>query len=121
MSFSPAVERRMSRGMPNRDANVRAWGGPIDLPLVAAIAAMPLVIVIANVPSHLLMPAVAALAFLIAAVTAAFGWVMRADNRAGIATIWDFSGACALVGGAAGIFSEPLQVAQFFGAVIAAP
>lgn len=111
----------MSRGMPDRNADVRAWGSSIDLPLVAAIAAVPLVIVIAYIPPHLLMPAVAALAFAVAAATAAFGWVMRADNRAGVATIWDFSGACAFIGVAAGIFSEPLQVAQFFGAVIAAP
>lgn len=111
----------MSRGMPNRNADVRAWGSSIDLPSVAAIAAMPLVIVIAYVPLHLLLPAVAALAFATAAATATFGWVMRADNRAGVATIWDFSGACAFIGIAAGIFSEPLQVAQFFGAVIAAP
>ncbi len=111
----------MSRGMPDRNADVRAWGASIDLPLVAAIAAIPLVIVIAYVPLHLLLPAVAALAFLIAAMTAACGWAMRAENRTGVATIWDFSGACVFLGVAAGIFSEPLQVAQFFGAVIAAP
>ena len=110
----------MSRGMSNRNAELGTRSS-IDVPLVAALAAMPLVLVVAHVPSNLLLPAIAALAFAIAALTAAFGWTMRADRHAGIVTVWDFAGACTFIGIAAGMFSEPLQVAQFFGAVIAVP
>ena len=110
----------MSRGT-DRNADLRIGGSSIDLPLAAAIAAMPLVLIVAYVPREVLLPAVAALAFATAALTAALGWAMRANARAGTTTIWDLSGACALVGVAAGIFSEPLQVAQFFGAVSAVP
>lgn len=110
----------MSHGT-DRNADLRVGGSSIDLPLAAAIAALPIVLIVAYVPREFLLPAVAALAFATAALTAAFGWVMRADNRIGTPTIWDFSGACALVGVAAGIFSEPLQVALFFGAVTAVP
>lgn len=110
----------MSRGMSNRNAELGTRPS-IDVPLVAALAGMPLVLVVAHVPSTLLLPAIAALAFAIAALTAAVGWTMRADRHAGIVTIWDFAGACTFIGVAAGMFSEPLQVAQFFGAVTAVP
>lgn len=110
----------MSRGT-DRNTDWRVGGLSIDLPLAAAIAALPLVLIVGYVPREFLLPAVAALAFATAALAAALGRMMRADNRIGSATIWDFSGACALVGVAAGIFSEPLQVAQFFGAASAVP
>lgn len=110
----------MSRGT-DRNADLRIGESSFDLPLAAAIAAMPLVLIVAYVPREALLPAVAALAFATAALTATLGWTMRASARAGTITIWDLSGACALVGVAAGIFSEPLQVAQFFGAVSAVP
>ena len=110
----------MSRGISNRNAELGTRPS-LDVPLVVALAAMPLVLIVAHVPSNLLLPAIAALAFAIAALTAAIGWTMRSDRNAGSVTIWDFAGACTFVGVAAGMFCEPLQVAQFFGAVIAAP
>jgi hypothetical protein len=106
--------------MPNRNADVSRAGVSVDIPTVAALAAMVLVLVMAWAPSHLLLPAIAALAFALAAISAAIGWIMQADYRAGILSLWDFSGACAFIGTAAGIFSDPLQVAQFVGAAIAA-
>jgi len=110
----------MSRGLPRRDADLSPAGVSVDIPTVAALAAMALVLVMAWTPAHLLLPAIAALAFALAAITAAIGWTVRADYRAGILSLWDFSGACAFIGTAAGIFSDPLQVAQFVGAAIAA-
>ena len=110
----------MSRGMSNRNAELGTRPS-IDVPLVAALAAMPLVLVVAHVPANLLLPAIAALAFAIASLSAAFAWTTRADRNTGNVTVWDFAGACTFVGVAAAMLSEPLQVAQFFGVVIAAP
>ena len=110
----------MSRGMSNRNAELGTRPS-LDVPLVAALAAMPLVLVVEHAPANLLLPAIAALAFAIAALTAAFAWTMHADHNTGHVTVWDFAGACTFVGVAAAMFSEPLQVAQLFGAVIAVP
>ena len=73
----------------------------VDVPLAAAIAAIPAVAIAAHVPSQLLLPAIAALAFGIAALAAAIGWFCRTRREATTVTIWDFAGACLLIGIAA--------------------
>lgn len=111
----------MSRGIPERDAEDARRPSGIDVPLVAALAAMPLVIAIAHLPASLLLPAIAALAIATAAIAAALGWLMQAPRGGERITIVDFSGACLLIGIAAGTFSDPYRVSQFFGAAIASP
>jgi hypothetical protein len=82
--------------------------------------ALPLVLVAAHVPAQLMLPGIAAFALVLAATTAAFGWFMQAERGGSSITIFDVSGACVLIGIAAGAFSEPNQVFQFFGAAMTA-
>ena len=94
----------------------------IDVPLAAAIAALPAVLLAAHLPSNLLLPAIAALAFAVGAVaTAVAGWMTRTPRNAAAVTIWDFAGACVLIGIAAGMFSESVQVSQLFGIATTTP
>lgn len=110
----------MARRLHGRDAG-HTNRLPVDLPLVAACTALPLVVVVAHVPSGLVLPGVALLAFSLAAVIAAGGWLLRAERGGDNVTIFDLAGACAFVGVAASAFSEPNQVSQFFGAAMTAP
>lgn len=111
----------MSRGIPERDAELARRPAGIDVPLAAAIAAIPLVAVIAHLPLSLLLPGIAALALASAAFAAALGWLVQAPRGGARVTIFDFAGACLLIGIAAGSFSDPHRVSQFFGVAIAAP
>jgi len=92
---------------------------PIDVPLLAAIAALPAVLMAAHLPPALLLPAIAAFACATAALAAALGWVTRAGRQSATVTIWDFAGACLLIGITAGAFSESVQVSQLFGVATA--
>ena len=93
----------------------------IDVPLMAAIAALPAVLIAAHLPSNLLMPAIAAFALVVAAATAVAGLLTRTPRNATTVTIWDFAGACLLIGIAAGAFSESVQVSQLFGVAATTP
>jgi len=97
------------------------WLSSIDVPLFAAIAAMPAVALAAHLPSHLLLPAIAVFAFATAAISAGLGWMTRTTRNAATVTIWDFAGACVLVGVAAGTLSESVQVSQLLGVATTAP
>jgi hypothetical protein len=87
----------------------------IDVPLVAAIAALPAVLIAARLPSDLLLPAIAAFAFVVAAATAVTALLTRTPRDSAAVTIWDFAGACVLIGIAAGAFSESAHVSQLLG------
>ncbi len=105
-----------------RDTSERLAGlSSIDLPLAAAIAAMPAVVVAAHLPVNLLLPAIAVVAFATAAAAAAIGLLTRTARTAVTVTIWDFAGGCVLIGIAAGAFSGSVQVSQLLGIVTATP
>jgi hypothetical protein len=108
----------MARGLRGHDSN-QTVSSRIDIPLTAALLAVPVVAGLASTPPHLQMPAMAAFAMLAAVAVAAFAFITRADRKAGAVTLWDLAGACALIGIAAGMFSQPLHVTQFFGVAIA--
>ena len=110
----------MARGLRGHDSN-QTLSSRIDIPLTAALLAVPVVATLASTPPHLQMPAMSAFAMLAAVAVAALAFVTRADRRAGAITLWDLAGACALVGIAAGMFSQQQHVIQFFGVAIAAP
>ncbi len=105
----------MRRGLARGTSQRLTWLASIDVPLVAAIAAMPAVVMAAHLPSSLLLPALAAFAFVAAALAAVLGILTRTARSAATVTIWDVSGACVLIGVAAGVFSEPVQVSQLLG------
>jgi hypothetical protein len=82
---------------------------------------MPAVLLAAHLPSDLLMPAMAVLAFATALFASVAGWLTRASRQAATVTIWDFAGACVLIGIAAGTFSESVQVSQLLGIATTTP
>lgn len=108
----------MARGLGGHNSN-QTLASRINVPLTAALLAVPAVAALASMPANLQMPAMAAFAMLAAAAVAALAFVARADRKAGAITLWDLAGACALIGIAAGMFSQPQHVTQFFGAAIA--
>jgi hypothetical protein len=110
----------MGRDLARRISHRLTRLSSIDVPLAAAIAAMPAVALAAHLPANLLLPAIAASALVAAAVAAAIGWLTRTARDAAAVTIWDFAGACVLIGIAACAFSEPNQVLQLFGAAMTA-
>jgi hypothetical protein len=93
----------------------------IDVPLVAATVALPAVYVAPLLPADLLLPAGAAFAFTVAAATAVIGLLTRTPRKSAAVTIWDFAGACVLIGIAASAFSEPVQVSQLLGVATTTP
>ncbi len=111
----------MKRGLVQGTSQRQTRLSSIDIPLAAAIAAMPAVLMAAHLPPGLLLPAIAALAFAIALVAAVTGWATRTPRTTGSVTIWDFAGACVLIGAAAGTFSESVQVLQLLGFTTTTP
>lgn len=109
----------MARG--KRNSTLTAGTPTFDLPLAAALTAVPVVIVVSLVPAQWLLPAVSMLAIGIAALAAAAGWLFGAGRERADVTIWDFAGACVLVGIAAGMLGDPQRVLEFFGAATASP
>jgi multidrug transporter EmrE-like cation transporter len=93
----------------------------IDVPLAAAITAVPTILLVAQVPSSMLLPALAALAFMTSAAAAVMGWATGTPRNSTAVTIWDFAGACVLIGIAAGTFSEPVQISQLLGIATTLP
>lgn len=111
------MKRELARGTSDKLTRLSS----IDVPLIAAIAAMPAVVLAAHLPSSLLLPAIAALAFATAALAAALGFLARTARDAATVTIWDFAGACVLIGIAAGAFSKSVQVSQLLGIATTTP
>ena len=82
---------------------------------IAAIEALPLILVAHLVPSALVLP-VLSIAFLTAAgVLALIAWCIRSDRNANKITVWDLAGACAFIGYAAGIVSTRENTLAVFG------
>lgn len=111
----------MKRGLTQGKSRRLTRLSSIDIPMAAAVAAMPAVVLAAHLPPELLMPALAALSFMIALAAAATGWATRAPRNTGAVTIWDFAGASVLIGIAAGAFSESAQVSQLLGIATTPP
>jgi hypothetical protein len=82
---------------------------------IAAIEALPLILVAHLVPSALVLP-VLSIAFLTAAgVLALIAWCIRSDRNANKITVWDLAGACAFIGFAAGTLGTPENTLAVFG------
>ena len=68
-----------------------------------------------------LMPAIAALAMIVAAAAGSAAWLAHADRDSARVTLWDYAGASTLIAIAAGMFTPSHHVIQFFGVAIVAP
>jgi hypothetical protein len=79
------------------------------------LAAAPLFVIAALVPRALLLPTVALAAIAAAASTAFIAWWLRTRRHGDTITLWDVAGACALIGCAAAMLSEPEAVLNTIG------
>jgi len=105
----------------DRRKSGRVWnaGGGLPSPVLFAVLALgtasSAAIVMSHLPAHLVLPAVSLVAIGCAAVTASCAWLAGASRGGEAVTVWDVSGALALIGIAAGMLSEPDQALQLFG------
>jgi hypothetical protein len=76
----------------------------------AALAAFGALVLI--LPTPLVLPAFAAVAFGVGLAVATWGWFSGAQQQGNRITCWDVASTCVFIGFAAGVLSEPGQVAQ---------
>lgn len=93
----------------------------VPLALVFATAAAPLLMLKLLVPAPAVLPALSMVSIGSAAVVALFAWSALSKPDRNHVTLWDVSGACALIGFAAGILSQPEHVIEFLGLATTAP
>ncbi len=68
-------------------------------------------------PHALLVPAIVALLFALAALAALTGWCSRQDSRAAQVTYWDVAGALTFIGIGLSLLVEPEQMARLVNGV----
>ena len=91
---------------------------PISLGLLAtltALVAAPISLLVWLLPAAHVLPMFSLVSLAAAGATALLAWCSRAERDSEGITLWDFAGALALFGIAAGTFSEPTHVMQLFG------
>ena len=98
-----------------------SFGPHVAVAVLAVAAAAPGLAVIWLMPAPVVLPAFG-LAFLAAAGSLGLlAWQLGVKPRTEHINLWDVAGACAFIGFAAGIISQPEQVLQLFGYGTTAP
>jgi hypothetical protein len=85
------------------------------LAAMTLLAAAPIVLVAVFVPRPLVLPVVSLVALAAAGLAALLAWLIRAKQRTNTITTWDVAGACALIGCAAAMLSDPENVLNLLG------
>jgi hypothetical protein len=98
-----------SRGLGHRSRGETA--GP-RIAFLATMASAAALILINPLPSHLLMPVITTLLFVLALVFALVAWVRCSTDEYGV-TYWDVAGAVVLIGIGASVLIDPEQLAGF--------
>jgi hypothetical protein len=106
--------RRTLRG-PVIEAALQFVRPQATLAAMTLLAALPIVLVTAFMPRPLVLPVIAFAAFAAAGLAALLAWLIRAKRRSNSLTPWDVAGACALIGCAAAMLSEPENVLSLLG------
>jgi hypothetical protein len=78
------------------------------------LAAAPLLLLNTLVPPAFVLPVYCALATALAAAIAVYAYLFSAPVHTNRLTAWDVAGGVALIGIAAGIFSEPVHLVALF-------
>jgi hypothetical protein len=104
----------MRGGEPRTPLTLGSDGGLI----VLAAGLVPLLLVTALVPRPLVLPVFALTAFAASAIAAFVAWKRHERWHLPGVTLWDVSGALALLGCAAGIFGKPENALALFGVVV---
>jgi hypothetical protein len=86
------------------------------LAAMTLLAAAPIVLVAVFVPRPLVLPVVSLIAIATAGLAALLAWLIQTQQRSNTLTTWDVAGACALIGCAAAMLSEPENVIGLLGA-----
>jgi hypothetical protein len=87
----------------------------LRLGALVLFAAAPLFVIAALVPRAMVMPSVSLVAVAAAAVAAAAAWWLCARRNGPTVTLWDIAGACALIGCAAAMLSDPATILTTIG------
>lgn len=82
---------------------------------LTALAAALVILLASFTPRPLFLPVLSLAAIAVAGLAALLAWACRAQWRGDDITIWDISGAFALIGFAAGMLSKPEHVVQLLG------
>jgi hypothetical protein len=89
-------------------------GQHLDLPVLIALAAAPVLLLVWLVPLPLVMPALSVVSFTIAGCVALLAYHSGAGRHTDGTTPWDVAGLFALIWVGAGMLSEPEHVVQLF-------
>jgi hypothetical protein len=87
--------------------------------VMAAVAALPILMVAAFVPVPFILPVICSAAFAAAVLLVLYAWMSGSPHHGGRVTAWDLAGALALIACAAGMFSQPDAVVQLIRLVTA--
>lgn len=100
-----ANRRSLRRTSPNGLAGLLL--PQLQLAGLALLAAAPLFIIAALVPRPLFLPSISLAAIAAAAAASFAAWWLGSHRHGNTVTLWDVAGACALIGCAAAMLSEP--------------
>jgi hypothetical protein len=106
--------RRTLRGLAT-EAVLHRLAPHAKLAFITALAAAPMIVIAAVVPRPLVLPVLSLAAVAAAALAALAAWAARARRHGDSLTAWDIAGACALIGCAAAMLSEPENVLNLLG------
>jgi hypothetical protein len=87
----------------------------VTLVALTLLAAIPIILAALLVPRPLVLPALSVVAIGVSGLTALAAWAFRAQRSTEHVSLWDISGALALIGCAAATLSKPESVLQLVG------
>jgi hypothetical protein len=87
----------------------------VTLVALTVLAATPIIIAALLIPKPLILPALSLVAIGASGLTALAAWACRVRRSGDRVTLWDISGAFALIGCAAATLSKPESVLQLVG------
>jgi hypothetical protein len=112
------MEQPMARGKFEHGAgyefHLHSRGQYQGLPVLIALAAAPVLVLVWLLPLPLVPPALSMVSCIIAGCVAALAYYAGAGRHTDGITLWDVAGAFALIWVAAGMLSEPAHVAALF-------
>jgi len=113
------MEHRMARWKlaSNRagEPNILSLGPHATAAVLMVTAAIPVLVIASLVPPPLVLPVLSIVSIVNAGLVALFAWCSGAVRGGDRITSWDVAGACAFIGFAAGMLSEPEHVVRFLG------
>jgi hypothetical protein len=101
-------------------ASAPEFRGSVSFAIIA-LAATAAVVFVRVIPSPLLLPTLSVVLLTVAGGLALLAWRLRIRRRPDRVDLWDLAGACAFIGFAAGMLSQPEHVLDLFGGAGSAP